>query len=144
MTRKAFLSLLIGAFTGLGGLFTARAQTSGKETGPLKKALFRWEDLRQQRAKTKEPWLEFFASDSLSTGIYVLPAGGVDSQKPHRRDEVYYIVRGKAKLQVDREEHPVEAGSVIFVKAGVDHRFHTITEELEVLVFFAGARPTGT
>jgi mannose-6-phosphate isomerase-like protein (cupin superfamily) len=140
MTRKTFLSLLIGALTGLGSVFTAWGQAPRKDSGSLKKALFRWADLRQQRAKTKEPWLEFFASDSLSTGIYVLPAGGVDTQKPHRRDEVYYIVRGTAKLTVDQEEHPVEAGSVIFVKAGVDHRFHSITEELEVLVFFAGAR----
>lgn len=27
-----------------------------------------------------------------------------------------------ATLQVDQEEHPVEAGAVIFVKAGVNHR----------------------
>ena len=31
------------------------------------------------------------------------------------------------------------AGSVIFVAAGVEHRFYDIAEELVVLVFFAPA-----
>jgi hypothetical protein len=29
---------------------------------------------------------------------------------------------------------------VLYVKAGVDHRFHSITEDLSVLVLFSSAR----
>jgi mannose-6-phosphate isomerase-like protein (cupin superfamily) len=69
----------------------------------------------------------------------MLSAGAVDQQKPHTEDEVYYIVSGRATIQVDKESRPVEAGSVVFVQANVEHRFHTITENLTILVFFAPA-----
>ena len=37
------------------------------------------------------------------------------------------------------ETRDVAAGSVVFVKAGNEHRFHSIAEELVILVFFAPA-----
>ncbi len=84
-----------------------------------------------------EPWLEFLRVPDLRVGLYVLPAGGTDPQSPHAEDEVYHVVRGRAVLAVDGEELPVGPGSVVYVAAGVGHRFHSIAEELEVLVFFA-------
>jgi mannose-6-phosphate isomerase-like protein (cupin superfamily) len=68
-----------------------------------------------------------------------MPAGGTDPQKPHREDEMYYVVRGRAHMRVGNEDSEVSAGSVIFVEAEAEHRFHDIQEELEVLVFFAPA-----
>lgn len=38
--------------------------------------------------------------------------------------------------------YAVEPGSLIFVAANIEHRFHTITEDLTVLVFFAPAEST--
>ena len=67
------------------------------------------------------------------------PAGGTDHQKPHREDEIYYVIRGRARFKAGFEDREVSAGSVIFVAAEVGHRFYDITEELEVLVFFAPA-----
>ena len=84
-------------------------------------------------------YLEFIRKPSLSVGLYMLPAGAIDQQEPHTEDEVYYVVRGRASIQVDKESRPVEAGSVVFVQANVEHRFHTITEDLTILVFFAPA-----
>lgn len=84
-----------------------------------------------------EPWLEFLRVADLRVGLYVLPAGGSDPQSPHAEDEVYHVIRGRATLSVDGEDLAVVPGSVVYVAAGVDHRFHSITEELEVLVFFA-------
>ena len=75
----------------------------------------------------------------MSAGVYVLPAQGNDPQKPHNQDEVYYVVRGRARMQVGAEDRAVAAGSVIFVEAHLEHRFHEIQEELVVLVFFAPA-----
>jgi hypothetical protein len=37
------------------------------------------------------------------------------------------------------EEQSIQGGSIIFVEAQVEHRFFDITEDLEVLVFFAPA-----
>jgi quercetin dioxygenase-like cupin family protein len=52
---------------------------------------------------------------------------------------MYYVVRGRARFRAGDEDREVSAGSVLFVAAEVQHRFHDITEELNVLVFFAPA-----
>jgi quercetin dioxygenase-like cupin family protein len=88
---------------------------------------------------SKEPYLEFLRAPSLSVGLYVLPAGATDPQQPHTEDEVYHVVSGKGRIRVGAEDRAVEAGTVVFVEAGVDHRFHDIEEDLRVLVFFAPA-----
>jgi mannose-6-phosphate isomerase-like protein (cupin superfamily) len=92
-----------------------------------------------ERAQAGKPYREFVRVPMLSVGVYVLPAGGTDAQKPHNEDEVYYVVRGRARMKVGEEEEVVKAGNVIFVAAKVEHRFFDISEELEVLVFFAPA-----
>src|SRR4051794_22154110 len=81
-------------------------------------------------------YLEFLRRDSLSCGLYVLDAGANDDQQPHHEDEVYYVIEGRAVLEVDGDQRPVQAGSVVFVAAGVAHRFHSIASKLSVLVFF--------
>jgi len=82
-------------------------------------------------------YLQFLNAGSLSVGLYVLPVGGEDGQRPHAEDEVYYVVSGQATLRVGDEDRPVAAGTIAFVGATVAHRFHGIAEELTLLVFFA-------
>jgi len=96
-------------------------------------------NLIDQQNQSRQDYLEFLRVPSLSAGIYMLPAGAVDTQEPHTEDEIYYVISGRASILVDQESRPVEAGSLIYVKANVDHRFHTITEDLRVLVIFAPA-----
>ena len=95
--------------------------------------------LAVERARRGDAYLEFLRVSSMSAGLYVLPAGGVDAQSPHAQDELYYVVRGKARMRAGAEDRPVEAGAVIFVAAHLEHRFYDIDEELTVLVFFAPA-----
>ena len=82
---------------------------------------------------------EFLRVPTLSAGLYVLPAGGTDPQRPHHEDEMYYVIRGKARFHAGDEDREVSPGTVLFVAAEVDHRFYNISEELAVLVFFAPA-----
>lgn len=96
-------------------------------------------ETEKQREQTGKRYLEFLRIPALSAGVYVLPAGGTDPQSPHKEDELYYVVRGRARMRAGAEDQEVTTGSVIFVAAEVDHRFHSITEELVVLVFFAPA-----
>src|SRR5260370_28770319 len=56
-------------------------------------------------------------SELLSVGVYVLPAGGVDGQKPHEEDEVCYPVRGRATICVGAYEHPRVPGIPLFAPA---------------------------
>jgi mannose-6-phosphate isomerase-like protein (cupin superfamily) len=96
-------------------------------------------EIEVQRSKTGRPYREFFRVPAMSAGLYVLPAGATDRQKPHREDEIYYVLRGHARHKAGTEDSEVSAGSIIFVAAKVTHRFYDITEELAVLVFFAPA-----
>jgi len=96
-------------------------------------------NLMKQQKESGRLYLEFLKVPALSMGIYTLPAGSEDPQSPHTEDEVYYVVGGQAVIQVAGENRPVQAGSIIVVEANVEHRFHTITEDLAVLVFFAPA-----
>jgi mannose-6-phosphate isomerase-like protein (cupin superfamily) len=75
----------------------------------------------------------------MSAGFYVLAAGALDQQSPHKEDELYYVVRGRARVRADSEDYGVGPGSLIFIAAKVEHRFYDIEEELTLLVFFAPA-----
>jgi mannose-6-phosphate isomerase-like protein (cupin superfamily) len=98
---------------------------------------FELADLLGRRSKADKRYLEFLRVSTMSAGIYVLPAGGVDPQQPHAEDEVYYVIGGRSKFTCEGKTIDAQAGSMIFVRAHDDHRFHDIVEELTVLVFFA-------
>jgi mannose-6-phosphate isomerase-like protein (cupin superfamily) len=92
-----------------------------------------------QTTKPGRPYHEFLRIPSMSAGVYVLPAGAADGQRPHREDEIYYVVRGRAKMRLGSEERSVQEGTVIFVDTGLEHRFFDIEQELVLLVVFAPA-----
>src|SRR5215207_6502587 len=100
---------------------------------------FELAQLISQRGASHKLYLEFLKVPDLSMGLYVLPAGGTDPQSPHPEDEVYYVVSGRAKILVADENRDVEAGSIVYVEKNVAHHFHSIEEELTILVFFAPA-----
>jgi mannose-6-phosphate isomerase-like protein (cupin superfamily) len=95
--------------------------------------------LISEREASSKLYLEFLKVPDLSMGLYVLPAGGRDPQSPHTEDEVYYVVSGRARILVADEEREVQAGSIVYVAKNVAHHFHSIEEDLTVLVFFAPA-----
>lgn len=100
---------------------------------------FSLSDLIAAREQSGELYHEFLHVPAMSAGVYQLVAGSTDPQEPHTEDELYYIVQGKAQILVGNEDTAVEAGSLVFVAADVEHRFHSISEDLTVLVFFAPA-----
>ena len=97
------------------------------------------DDIERLRVQGGKLYQEFLRVPAISAGLYVLPAGASDLQRPHHEDEMYYVIRGRARFRADREEREVSAGSVIFVAAEVEHHFFDISEDLGVLVFFAPA-----
>ena len=109
----------------------------------MKMLLAQLAEIEEQRAESSRAYREFLRVPAMSAGLYVLQAGATDRQKPHREDEMYYVVRGRARFKAGadgrEDDREVSAGSVIFVAAEVGHRFYDITEELAVLVFFAPA-----
>lgn len=135
-----FLSLVLICF-GAQSLYAQTDNNAGKQSqrGQAWDA-FEFAELDAKRAESQRPWLQFLKVPTLSTGLYVLKAGSDDRQPVHDEDEVYYIASGHAVLKVGTEDQQVKPGSIVFVKAGVPHRFHSIKEDLKVLVFFSAAK----
>lgn len=105
----------------------------------IQAALYTTADLDLLRSQKQISYLEFLRVPSMSTGLYVLAAGGTDLQSPHHEDEMYYVVRGRARFRAGDQDFEVHSGSVLFVAAEVEHRFYDIAEELAALVFFSPA-----
>jgi len=98
---------------------------------------FKLEELYAQAKEKGGNYLKFIDNDKLTSGIYQLEKGAVDNQRPHEWDEIYYILEGKATLNVENESYEALPGVILFVKAKVDHTFVNIEEDLKVLVFFS-------
>ncbi len=101
--------------------------------------VFELTQLIRQQGRTGKLYLEFLHVPDLSMGVYQLLVGDNDPQLPHTEDEIYYVVSGKAQIKVAEENRKVHEGSIIYVPKKETHRFHSIEEDLIVLVFFAPA-----
>lgn len=80
---------------------------------------------------------EFLRVPHLSCGIYRLAAGSQDMQTPHDEDEMYYVLEGRARLQVGDQIQEVQPGSILYIQASARHSFFEIEEDMTLLVFFA-------
>lgn len=83
-----------------------------------------------------KPFVVAFEHGTLSVGMYA--PRGVDTQTPHRRDEVYVIVRGEGAFVNGPDRRRFGPGDLLFVPAGVEHRFEDFTDDLAVWVVFYG------
>ena len=61
-----------------------------------------------------------------------------DPQKPHTRDEIYLIARGSGWFVNGAERHPFQNGDLLFVPAGVTHRFEEFSADFCTWVMFYG------
>ena len=63
---------------------------------------------------------------------------GVDTQTPHAQDEVYIVKSGSGVFDKAGERLPFGPGDVIFVEAGVEHRFCDFTDDFAAWAIFWG------
>ena len=80
-----------------------------------------------------------FAHGSLEAELYAPVDHNL--QRPHERDEIYVVARGRGTFFDGTARHHVEAGAFLFVAAGEVHRFEDFSSDFAVWVFFYG--PTG-
>ena len=79
-----------------------------------------------------------FSHGSLEVELYT--PKGHDAQKPHDRDEVYFVARGQGLFFDGTKQIPVEVGSFLFVPAGQPHRFENFSSDFAVWVVFYGPK----
>jgi mannose-6-phosphate isomerase-like protein (cupin superfamily) len=63
---------------------------------------------------------------------------GTDQQTPHTRDELYVVARGSGTFINGDRHHLFSTGDVLFVPAGVEHRFEDFTDDFGTWVIFYG------
>ena len=63
---------------------------------------------------------------------------GHDPQPPHTRDELYVVAQGHGTFVNGETRHAFGPGDVLFVPAGVVHRFEDFSDELMLWVVFYG------
>ena len=61
-----------------------------------------------------------------------------DMQEPHERDEVYFVASGSGRFVNGPDCHPFSSGDMLFVPAGVVHRFEDFTDDFYTWVVFYG------
>jgi len=92
--------------------------------------------LGQLPGENNEDWRILFEHGSLEVEIYA--PRGRDPQQPHDRDEIYVVIAGNGWFVNGSNRHRFEAGDLLFVPAGVAHRFEDFTEDFATWVIFYG------
>jgi mannose-6-phosphate isomerase-like protein (cupin superfamily) len=75
---------------------------------------------------------------SMRVGVYAPMAK--DDQSPHDQDELYIVATGHADFVKNDARVSVKAQDVIFVEAGVQHRFEAMSEDFSTWVVFWGPK----
>lgn len=83
-----------------------------------------------------QPFIELFKHGTLVVEMY--QPDQIDLQSPHSRDELYVVVSGTGYFVNGESREPFEAGDVLFVPAGVEHRFEEFTDDFATWVMFYG------
>lgn len=91
---------------------------------------------RAALAGVATPFAELFRHGTLAVEYYA--PRGVDGQQPHARDEVYVVASGTGAFVDGDARYPFGPGDVLFVPAGVVHRFEDFTDDFATWVFFYG------
>ena len=52
-----------------------------------------------------------------------------DPQTPHKQDELYVVISGSGVFMNNEERTTFKQGDVLFVKAGIKHRFENFTDD---------------
>ena len=92
--------------------------------------------LSQLPTKSGEQFVNLFNHGTLEIEMYA--PRGHDPQQPHTKDEVYIIASGNGWFVNGNTRHSFEPGQVLFVAAGVEHRFEEFSDDFSTWVIFYG------
>lgn len=94
------------------------------------------EALKALEALHGTDYATLFEHGSLEMGIFC--PRGLDTQEPHARDEVYMVISGHGYFHNGGAYQACSAGDVLFVAAGVEHRFEEFSDDFATWVIFYG------
>ena len=62
----------------------------------------------------------------------------VDTQTPHKQDEIYVIIKGHATFYRDGKRTSCKKNDILFVPAGMEHYFEKFSDDFATWVIFYG------
>ncbi len=86
--------------------------------------------------KPNETFVKVLEHGSMSVELY--KPQNIDPQTPHTQDELYVIISGSGEFVNDGICTGFQQGDILFVKAGVEHRFENFTSDFATWVIFYG------
>ena len=86
--------------------------------------------------RSDTPFFKGFEHGTASVELFA-PVGA-DTQTPHAQDELYIVHTGTSAFIKAGERVDVGAGDVLFVEAGVEHRFADFSDDFSTWVIFWG------
>ncbi len=87
-------------------------------------------------ATPAEQYTIVYRHGTFEAGLYA--PRGADEQTPHTRDEAYVVVRGTGHFVCGSTRRAFAPGELLFVPAGMTHRFESFSDDLTVWVIFYG------
>jgi mannose-6-phosphate isomerase-like protein (cupin superfamily) len=127
-----------------GEMKSMNASTASRKPAEPAPATFTLEGVGRERLPGGNTWNAFIRRPSMVFGLYMLPKSvGGDSALTHRWDEINLITAGTGKFQVGSDIMEVRPGDIIYVRKGNPHFFHSLNEDLDILIFFEMASMAG-
>lgn len=90
----------------------------------------------EKLGKSANPFEQVMANGSMTVEIY--KPQQVDLQQPHTQDELYIIISGSGNFYNDGNITNFKPLDVLFVPAGIEHRFENFTDDFATWVIFYG------
>jgi quercetin dioxygenase-like cupin family protein len=89
-----------------------------------------WETWRDPALAERSPvrWRDLIgrepgASHAISLGVAEIPPGAELARHRHAAPEVYYLISGAGRVEVDGQGYDVAAGAAVFIPGGAEHAF---------------------
>lgn len=92
----------------------------------------------ERLAQSDQPFVEMMKHGTMSVELYVPQQ--VDLQEPHQQDELYVVISGEGTFINGDTSKPFQTGDVLFVPAGIVHRFEDFSDDFNVWVIFYGVQ----
>ena len=81
-----------------------------------------------------QPVLTLLTNNKMYVEVYAPQK--VDRQTPHDQDEIYVVISGTGTFFNGGQRRPFRPGDLLFVPAGVEHRFEDFSEDFSTWVIF--------
>jgi mannose-6-phosphate isomerase-like protein (cupin superfamily) len=92
------------------------------------------EGIEALQKNAQQPFAQLLQNKSMS--IEYFAPKNIDTQQPHAQDEIYVIASGNSSFYRNGETIDCKTGDVIFVPAGMEHRFVNFSEDFATWVIF--------